>query len=440
MYHKSLVMTAAAALGALSIFAGCAGEPSTPPSPAREIEGKTTITTVLADFDGGEPAIRLEPRIDAWGDRIAKTRSDVSFVPNASPEGGGAVRFLFEAGFDEPFGPFLRWKDSGIAFTARFDLGRPPVGAEGVSLRLKPEGFTLLELYLVQGGPRDPWTYYLPLLVTDGAWRSLKPRFSSFLPAEGAPPFDPVKPVALEAHVVYQDNWEAFNFRGRAAAEAVMLADEVGFWRSRAPVEPLLLESFDDERDLLPVSAVLYGSSLWVDYAKSDEGEVKVNEAVRAQRITVERRPGGAAGSALAIVGRLELTPAIAALHDAGQAMALFVKAPLDGLEAAGFSGARAISFSVRSDIVTSGSIEVQDEPNDSFYGASFEFGRDWTRVVIPFDRLETVGGTLADAETLTGLPRLELAFELPPEEVERAAARGVLEFVLQLDEFRLER
>ncbi|HSV93769.1 MAG TPA: hypothetical protein VLH81_11860 [Desulfobacterales bacterium] len=86
------------------------------------------------------------------------------------------------------------------------------------------------------------------------------------------------------------------------------------------------------------------------------------------------------------------------------------------------------------------GSLEVQDEPNDRYYGASFEVGTGWTRVVIPFDRLEGKDGTLADAGALSALTRLELAFELPPEAVEVAAAKGVFEFVLQLDGFQLER
>jgi hypothetical protein len=109
---------------------------------------------------------------------------------------------------------------------------------------------------------------------------------------------------------------------------------------------------------------------------------------------------------------------------------------PLAGPGAA----ARAISFWVRSDVIRGGSLEIQDEPNDRYYGASFEVGSGWTRVVIPFDRLETKDGTLADAEKVSALTRLEIAFELPPEAVEAAAAKGVFEFVLQLDEFRLER
>lgn len=437
-------MPAAVALLAFAVLAGCAGQPPAPITAVREIVGQTTVTMVLADFEGGTSSIGLVPLVSAWGKRIKGAKADLEFVANASPKGGWAAKFLYAAAYGEPFTPDKRWEEYGLQYGARFELGRPPEGAEGVSLRLKPEGFTMLELYLVQDGPSGPRTYSLPLTLADGAWRALKLPFSAFTPTESAPPFDPARPMALEATIVFEDNWEAFSFRHGNEAVAALLADEVGFWRSKQPADPLLLESFDDERDLLPFSVVLYGSSLWVDYSKTDKGELKVNEGVRAQRLVLERRPGGAEGGCLTLEGRLEIGPEITSFHDAWQALTLFFKAPFGrpvaGPEFVALSKARAISFSVRSDIVRSGHLEVQDEPNDRFYGASFEFGEGWTRVRIPFERLETEGGTLAVAAELTDRPRLQLAFELPPEAVERAAARGVLEFVIQLDGFRLER
>lgn len=441
---KRMSMPAVVVLLAFVALAGCAGQPPAPTPTVREVVGETTVTTVLADFEGGKSAIVLKPLVSVWGKRIKGARADLEFAANASPEGGYAAKFVYAAKYDEPFTPDKRWEDYGIYYNARFELGRPPEGAEGVSLRLKPEGFTLLELYLVQAGPANPRTYYLPLTLADGAWRSLKIPFSAFTPTESAPPFDPARPVALEANVVFEDNWEAFNFRRGNDASAALFADDVGFWRSKQPADPLLLESFDDERDLLPFSVVLYGSSLWVDYTKSDEGEPKLNDGVRAQRLVLERRLGGAEGGCLTLEGRLEISPEIKKFHDAWQALTLFFKAPVGrpmaGPEFVALTKARAISFSVRSDIVRSGHLEVQDEPNDRFYGASFEFVEGWTRVRIPFERLETEGGTLATAAAVSDRPRLQIAFELPPEAVERAAAKGVLEFVIQLDGFRLER
>jgi len=427
------------ALASLALIAGCAGQPA-PLAAVREIEGRTTVTTVLADFEGGGSAIGIEPLVSSWGDRVVSARPELGFAPSASPEGGTAARFVFEAAFDEPFAPGKRWDGSGVAFTARFDLGRPTTGAEGVALRVRTEGFTLLELYLVQEGVVGPRTYYLPLTLAEGAWRTLKVPFSAFTPTESSPPFDPGKPVAIEAHLSFQDNWEAFHFRQGRGMTAVLLADDVGFWRSKQPPEATVLESFDDERDPLPFSVVLYGSSLWVDYTKTDQGELKLNEAVRAQRLRVQKQSGGQTGQALTIDGRLEITPDIKAFHEAWQALALFLKAPIAQPLAGPDAVARAISFWVRSDVVRGGSLEIQDEPNDRYYGASFEVGTGWTRVAIPFDRLEGKDGTLADAGPLSALTRLELAFELPPEAVEAAAAKGVFEFVLQLDGFQLER
>ncbi|HSV93771.1 MAG TPA: hypothetical protein VLH81_11870, partial [Desulfobacterales bacterium] len=102
-------------------------------------DGRTTVTTVLADFEGGGSAIGIEPLVSSWGDRVVSARPELSFAPNASPEGGTAARFVFEAALDEPFSPGKRWDGSGVAFTARFEMGRPTAGAEGVALRVRTE-------------------------------------------------------------------------------------------------------------------------------------------------------------------------------------------------------------------------------------------------------------------------------------------------------------
>ena len=220
--------TAALTVVLILALAACAGQPpAASPSHVRLVEGTATVTTVLEDFDQGKPAVALVPRIDAWGARIGATRSSSGTVPGASPDGGSAARFVFEAAFDSPYAPGPSWEDSGLAFVSRVDLGTPPEASEGLSVRMKPEGFTVLELYLVQGRASKPNVYGLTVFATDGAWKEWKVPFASFRPMESAPPFDPARPVALEVYAPFDGNWNAFSFRKGDGAAGSLLVDEI---------------------------------------------------------------------------------------------------------------------------------------------------------------------------------------------------------------------
>jgi hypothetical protein len=395
-----------------------------------EIVGKGAIVTVVEDFDHGPSELQLSRRVDTWGDRIQDTRSAVDIVDTG--EGGKAARWSFTAAFDTAFS-LPAWKDSGLQFVGTAELPAPGQGAQGVAFRMKPEGFTVVEVYLVQEDASGTRSVVVPLFANDGTWKDWRIPFSAFSPTDPGPSVDFTRPMRLELLVPLEENWNAWHFRTATKAEAALSLDAVGFWRPAAADDAATLEIFDDVRDRLPFAVDLYGSSIWTDYSVTNAGETKVNDGVTAQRLTLTRKPG-TEGNALVLDARLELTPSIAAFHKAGQSLTVFLKAPL-GIP---LGGAHGISFLVRSTLAQAGTIEIQDEQNDRSFSAGFSVIGSWTRVRIPFEKLTAGDETLASAARLPARTRLQLSFELPPAEVERAAASGVLSFSIDLDSFAL--
>ncbi len=431
------------ALAACAVIVGCAGAPAPTAAPvpnphAREVVGVDIISTILEDFDNGPAEAQLGRRVDSWGDRVRSTQGTIDVVDAGAGGTGKAARFSFTAAFDKPWS-IADWRDSGLVLVSTVDLDAPGPAAEGVTFRLKPDAFTVVDVGLVQetGGQERAWG--IRLTVDDGKWKQWSIPFAAFSADNpGAMP-DPGKAVRLEIQVPYQENWDAWSFRTDTSPRASVFVDDPGYWRSAAPAADAVsgadLEGFDQQADRMPFTADLYGTSTWTDYSKSDAGETKVNGAIKSQKVRLTETPGGPEGTFLELKARLELTPSIAEFHKAGQTITVFLKAPLR----APLAGARALSFLVRSDIAQEGTIEVQDAENDRYYGSTFTVLGSWSRVKIPLDKLLADGQPLAGAKKLTAEPRLQLSFELPPAAVEKAAATGILDFTIAVDSFRLE-
>lgn len=415
---------------------GCASQAAPGPvSHVRQVEGPRTVTTLIEDFDQGMPAVPLLYRADHWGDRIKTAKGRFDIVKNASPEGGAAARFDFQATFDKPYSIESDWKGSGVQFVARIELGNPPPGSEGVALRLKPEGVSRLEMYLVQDSLTGTRTYVAPVLANEGAWKEWKVPFRSFSPTDRGPLFDPGRAVSVEIYATLEENWNAHLFRTGSEAKCALVVDDVGFWKSKGEDAPGVVEGFDDERDRMPFSVVLYGSSMWTDYSTSDQGIPMLNEGVKAERLQMRRIQDGQEDGAFTIEGRLELDPAVHRFHEAGQSMVLYVKAPL-GRPLTDFHG---LTFYARSDLFQGGQIELLDEENETYYEGEFSVSEEWSRALIPFSSLRAGDITLATAKKVTATPKIQLVFELPPKVVEQAAEKGVLEFSISFDRIALE-
>jgi hypothetical protein len=461
------------ALAVCAVIVGCAGAPAPTPAPpapnphAREVVGPDIVFTILEDFDHGPAEAQLGRRVDSWGERVRSSQGTIDVVDAGVGGTGKAARFTFTATFDKPW-TIADWKDSGLVLVSTVDLDTPGA-AEGVTFRLRPDGFTVVDVRLVQdaGGQERAWV--IPLTVNDGEWKRWSIPFAAFSADSPAALPDPGKAVRLEIQVPYQENWDAWSFRTGTSLRASVFVDDPGYWHSAAPAAdatsaaastdsatttasggpsttavpsttaapaaPLQLETFDQQADRMPFTVDLYGTSTWTDYTRSDAGETKLNGAIKAQKVRLTETSGGPEGSFLELKVRLELTPAIAEFHKAGQTITVFLKAPLR----APLAGARDLSFLVRSDITPEGTIEVQDAENDRYYGSTFTVLGSWSRVKIPMDKLLAGDQPLSGAKKLTAEPRLQLSFELPPAAVEKAAATGILDFTIALDSFRLE-
>jgi hypothetical protein len=453
------------ALAACAVIVGCAGAPArapVPPAPnphAREVAGTDIISTILEDFDHGPAEAQLGRRVDSWGERVRSAQGTIDVVDAGVGGTGKAARFTFTAAFDKPW-TIADWKDSGLVLVSTVDLDAPGT-VEGVTFRLKPEGFTVVDVRLVQDAGGQERSGVIPLTVNDGEWKQWSIPFAAFsADSPGAMP-DPGRAMRLEIQVPYQENWDAWSFRSGTSLRASIFVDDPGYWRSAAPAadataaspdsaapaasaaptaaaapaEPLQLESFDQQADRMPFTVDIYGTSTWTDYTRSDAGETKLNGAIKSQKVRLTETPGGPEGTFLELKVRLELTPAIAEFHKAGQTITVFLKSPLRSP----LAGARDLSFLVRSDIAPEGTIEVQDAENDKYYGSTFSVLGSWSRVKIPMDKFLAGDQPLSGAKKLTAEPRLQLSFELPPAAVEKAAATGILDFTIALDSFRLE-
>jgi hypothetical protein len=420
-------------LGCL-LLAGCAGTPPAPTSShTREIAGPGAVVTVLEGFDGGPAEVQLSRRIDTWGEHITDTRSSIDIVDAGG--GGKAARYSFTAAFDAPFS-FPAWKDTGLAFVGMVELPAPSASDQGLAFSMKPEGFTSAVLYLVQEDANGTRAVQLPVFANDGAWKDWRIPFSAFRPGNPTDPaLDMARPVRFEVYIPWQDNWEAWHFRTGAGADAAFSLDTLGYWRPTVKDDGRTIVGWSDERDLAPFSVYLYGTSLWTDYSASDNGIVRLNAGVTGQKLGIASQSGGPEGDALVLTGRVDLTRGIGDFHKAGQVMTVYMGAPIS----LPLAGGHALSFLVRSDIAPAGHLEIQDQQNDRYYGADFAVISSWTRVRIPYDRILTDKGSLATADKLADRVLLRLSFDLPPGEVERAAAAGVLEFTISLDSLTRE-
>ena len=326
------IMRAWTALAACALLVGCAGAPAlspTPPAPnphAREVVGPDITATILEDFDHGPAEAQLGRRVDSWGDRVRSSQATINVADAGAGGTGQAARFSFTATFDKPWS-IADWKDSGLLLVGTVELDAPGPAAEGVTFKLKPDGFSLVDVRLVQdtGGQERAWV--LPLTVNDGEWKQWSIPFAAFSADNSGVLPDPGKAVRLEIQVPFQENWDAWSFRTGTSLRAAALVDDPGYWRSTTPATDL--EGFDTQADRVPFTAELYGTSTWTDYTRSDAGELKLNGAVKSQRVRLSEVPGGPEGTFRELKARLELTPAVAELHKAGQTITVFLKAPL---------------------------------------------------------------------------------------------------------------
>jgi len=401
-----------------------------------EVGGTATTTTLFETFDKGAPEIQLSHREEYWGPRVLDAFGTIELVESGSIDDSAFARFVFEGSLDSA-DISQGWEDSDLYFTAIVNTAEKPKGFEGLSLSIKPEGFADTGLALIQEKPERNLFFYRTLTLNDQQWRDLKIPFAAFIPDEGGDRIDPNLPVVIEVTAEFEENYLAHKMRSGTEVGCAVGLDNVGFFRKKGEEDPRILESFNDDIDRLVFGAQLYGSSLYTDYSESDQGEVKVNRGVKNQELLLTKSEGGQSGDYLSVKARLELTEAIRDFHADEQNITMFVKTVLPR----SLQGFGALSFYIRSDLLTEGWLELSHEASGRYYGYEFGASSFWTRVRIPFDSLLGEEGSLKEIGEYPEQMALWLYFDLPPQRVERALGRssGVLEFELGLDDFLLE-
>jgi hypothetical protein len=164
---------------------------------------------------------------------------------------------------------------------------------------------------------------------------------------------------------------------------------------------------------------------------------VKINRGVNTQELVLTKSEGGQSGDYLSVNARMELTEEIRDFHSEEQSITMILKTLLPR----SLQGYSALSFYIRSDLLTEGWLELSHEASDAYYGYELKVSSFWARVRVPFDGLLGEGGSLEEVGEYPEQMELRLFFDLPAQRVERALSRsaGVLEFELAVDDFLLE-
>ena len=399
-----------------------------------EVTGTATVTTLFETFDKGAPEIQLSHREEYWGDRVLDAFGTIELHEQGSIDDSAYARFAFKDSFDS-VDLTQAWEDSDLYFTAIVNTAEKPRGFEGFSLSIKPEA--VAGVALVQERPERNLYFHRTLSLNDNEWKDWKIPFAAFIPDEPGDKLDPNLPVVLEVNVDFEENYLAHKMRSGTDVECAVSLDNVGFFRKKGEEDPRILESFNDDIERLAFNAELYGSSIYTDYSTSDHGEIKVNPGVITQDLFLTKSEGGQSGDYLSVKGRMELTEKIREFHEDEQTVALVIKTVLPR----SLEGYGALSFYIRSDLLTEGSLELSHEASERYYGYTFGVSSFWTRVRIPFDHLLGEEDSLEKIGEYPEHMMLSLYFELPAQRVERAVSlnEGLLEFELALDDFLLE-
>jgi len=400
-----------------------------------EVSGTATVTTLFETFDSGAPEIQLSHSEGYWGDRVLDAFGSIELQEQGSIDDSACARFAFEGSFDSV--DLTRgWEDSDLYFSATVDTAEVPRGFDGFSVSVMPEGFAVAAIVAMQERPERSLRFSRNLRFNDNEWKDWKIPFASLEADEPGDRLDPDLPVVLEIIVDFEENYHAFKMRSGTDVRCAVLIDNIGFFKKKGEEDPRVLESFNDEIERLPFYADLYGSSMYTDYSTSDLGVVKINRGVKGQDLTLSRAKGGQSGEYLSVKSRLELGEEIEAFRGEEQSITLclttFIPRSLRDYGS--------LSFYIRSDLLSEGTLELSHEASDSYYGYELGVSGFWTRVRIPFDHLLGERGSLQEVGQYPEMMKLSLYFDLPPQRLERAVTgnEGVLEFELAVDDFLL--
>ena len=396
--------------------------------------GVATRTMILETFDSGTSRFPIDYQSDAWGDRVASASGRIGLDDMAGRDGSACVRLSFEArlqGSERIQG----WQESDVYHYLNLKITEPPGDADGLHFSLKPLGFSEIVLLLKQRAGDEESYFELVCQLNPDEWQDLKIPFYNFYPEEKGAEIDPRKSLSLTIGIPYRDNFRRYHFRTGDRMQGALLVDNFGYFAFKSSDDESVLDSFDDEVSRIVFYCGVYRSNTYTDYSDSDEGVEKKTPGIRDQRLAIRRKARGTDGSFLSILSSLRVTEELRSFIDAEQALGFYLKAVVGK----SWLGWKAISFSLRSDLLGAGSFEVHDADGDVYYYYDIGVNPIWTRVRIPFEQLVSEDGSLAESGSTLEHVYLSFFFDLPQQAVIQALAGGELDFSFDLDDFVLE-
>ncbi len=394
-----------------------------------ETGGAATITTVFEDFESDIIELSIGHFEEHWGDKIkslsGKTRIE---------EGHAVYKISGEADYSDVLAGI---NDSTINYYYELKLKRSPDEFHGFSVRIKPEGFSLINIIIKQGQDDDPVYFGIPITLQNNVWQDIKIPFSVFQIPYESEVLKPEIPINIIFMIPYFENFAQYYFRSGNSFEGALLVDDPGFYKIKGDEDPAVIEHFEDEIQRAVLTSNLEGSFLYVDYSENDEeGILKQNEGVSGQSLIQKRVENGPSGRYLNTAGSLTINEKISDFYDDWQSLYLFLSGSITG----NWEGFNQLSFIIRSDFLENGYISLIDAENEIYYSFDdISIGSSWSRIVIPFSDLITEGGSLADTAGYPERFTMQLAFEISKESAIKMLPSGKIDFYIDLDEFILE-
>jgi len=395
--------------------------------------GVATLTTLLETFDKGMSGIRLSHFEDAYGEQIRAASGEIGMEAEGAADGSPCVRFTLEAELESPYSP-LAWEESYLVFYFHMETDWQPAGYQGLHISLSLQGFSYADVILQQEQNGEQVMFGLPVYLPPEEWHDLRIPFQNFYPWDRGASLDPEKPVTITVAVPYEENAYRYGFHEETRIKGAVLADDLGFFEITGGEDPGLLASFDDEISRMTVVPEVYGSLFYEDYSESDAGVLRKAQGIDSQTMAVVRMPEGPSGSYLSVQTTLTVTRDFDEFLERECCLAYYLRMQ-PGKDWAGF---RALSFFMRSSVLSEGTLEVTGNWQGQYFYHDFALSSIWTKIEIPFGELVSGSRTLADLKGGLPQPHLMLYFDVPKDALARALEEGALEITVDMDEFVL--
>lgn len=390
-------------------------------------EGIATMTTVFEDFESEISDIPLHRFEDVYGERIIYAEGRVETLKE---DNNGFARYTFEAGFDQ-LDLITGWEDSDAGFYFNLPIGRNPGEYDGISLSVRPHGFSNVTVSAKQYQNDESFLFESYHLLIPEVWNEIKLPWTALEIFQHETALDYNLPVEIELTTLLTENLYLFHFRDSLDLKASLDVDNIGFYTRKQADRPEVVENFEDDITELAFYGEIYGSSYYTDYSESDDGVLRKNELVQDQVFQFQILPDGPAGNYFHAAAELSLTD-----HRDKPEMSLYIKTGF----AENWKDYDTLTLLVKSDSLSYGGLEIYDSVNESYSWADIAVQAGWTRIRIPLDELKQNLKDLGGEAEEPVKNHLTLNLELSESRLLKALRTGTLKMDVAIDEIILEK